>query len=343
MTLGYIGSYTKKSGKGIYRFNVNEEQGKIDLMETGYEVEASTYLTHNENYLYAITKNNEDCGVASFKIEEDGKLTFNNQCLASTTGTGCYVQLSEDNEYLFEAVYGAGIIRLYKVNPQNGEVEKLIEELKHDFPVGPNKDRQDQPHAHYLHQSPEGKYVIASDLGADRLVSYTFGEDGFKEYAQSKFQDGDGVRHVEFHDNGKYAYVVHELSNYVSVTTYRDGKFEELERHLTIPEDFEGATKLAAVRLSHDQKFLYVSNRGHNSIAIYKVLEDGAKLELVDIASTEGDFPRDFNITPSDNYLVCAHQEADYPVSVFKRDTQTGKLTLTDQHTKADEGVCVIF
>ena len=104
-------------------------------------------------------------------------------------------------------------------------------------------------------------------------MSYTFSENGLKEHAVSEFNAADGTRHIAFHENGKYAYVVHELSNIVSVTKYEDGRFKELERHLTIPEHFDGATKLAAVHLSHDQQFLYVSNRGHDSIAIYKVLE----------------------------------------------------------------------
>ncbi|MBO1198359.1 lactonase family protein [Staphylococcus simiae] len=342
MTMGYIGSYTKKGGKGIYHFDLNEQEGRINFVETGYELEASTYLAHNDKFLYGITKEGEQCGVASFKIEADGQLTLINKCLPSTTGTGCYVAISQDNQYLFEAVYGAGIIRLYKLNVTTGEVEQLIEELAHDFPTG-SHERQDHPHAHYLNQTPDGKYVVATDLGTDRIVAYQFGEDGFKEYAQSKFKDADGTRHIEFHDNGKYAYVVHELSNEVSVTAYHDGHFEELARYQTIPQDFTDATKLAAVRLSRDQQFLYVSNRGHNSIAIYKVLADGSKLELVAITHTGDDFPRDFNITPSNKYLVCAHEQGQSKVTVFERNEQTGELTLTDDHSQALEGVCVIF
>ena len=141
----------------------------------------------------------------------------------------------------------------------------------HDFPTGTH-ERQDHPHAHYINQTPDGKYVAVTDLGADRIITYKFDDNGFEFYKESLFKDSDGTRHIEFHDNGKFAYVVHELSNTVSVAEYNDGKFEELERHLTIPENFDGDTKLAAVRLSHDQQFLYVSNRGHDSIAILKFL-----------------------------------------------------------------------
>ena len=142
MTLGYIGSYTKKNGKGIYRFKLNEETGVIEALETGYEIEASTYLTRKESFLYAITKEGEECGVASFNIKEDGQLELINKCLASKQGTGCYIQVSSNGKYLFEAVYGAGLARIYKLNEITGAIEKLIEELAHEFPTG-SHERQD--------------------------------------------------------------------------------------------------------------------------------------------------------------------------------------------------------
>lgn len=179
MTIGYIGSYTKQNGKGIYRFELEDLKGTIKEVQTGYEIVASTYLTRNENYLYAITKENENCGVASFKITQDGGLELINKCLASKNGTGCYIQISSDNNYLFEAVYGAGIARIYKVNKNTGEIEKLIEELEHEYPTGPH-ERQESPHVHFLNETPDKKYVVAADLGSDRIVTYTYGDEGLK-------------------------------------------------------------------------------------------------------------------------------------------------------------------
>ena len=159
---------------------------------------------------------------------------------------------------------------------------KLIEELEHSYPTGTH-ERQDHNHIHFIRETPDHKYVAVTDLGADKIVTYTFGVEGFKEHAVSKFHAEDGPRHIEFHNNGTYAYVVHELSNRVSVVQYHDGKFEEIERHLTIPEDFTGETKLAAVRLSHDQQNLYISNRGHDSIAIFTVVDDGKGINPIEI------------------------------------------------------------
>ncbi len=126
-------------------------------------------------------------------------------------------------------------------------------------------------HTHYINQTPDGKYVAVTDLGADRIVTYKFDDNGFEFYKESLFKDSDGTRHIEFHDNGKFAYVVHELSNTVSVAEYNDGKFEELERHLTIPENFDGDTKLQqCVCLMINNSYMYLI--GHDSIAILKFL-----------------------------------------------------------------------
>ncbi|WP_436855718.1 6-phosphogluconolactonase [Staphylococcus caeli] len=341
-TTGYIGTYTKKEGKGIYRFQLDEQTGKVTDVETGYELEASTYVNQHQSFLYAVTKEGNHCGVASLKIEADGTLTLINKCLASTAGNGCYVSASPDGKYIFEAIYGAGLARIYEANPETGEVVHLIQELAHDYSTGPS-ERQDNPHVHYMNTTPDENYVVAMDLGTDKIVTYDFGDDGFTEYAMIDFEPGDGPRHIVFHENGKYAYVVHELSNIVSTLTYEDGKFTEIARHSTIPENFEGDTKLSAVRMSQDQNFLYISNRGHDSIAIFKVSDEGATISLVDIVASGGEFPRDFNITESDDYLVCAHQEGDYVLTVFKRDKVTGKLEEVDRSHTAPEGVCVQF
>lgn len=341
-TIGYIGSYTKKEGKGVYRFELDEQTGTITEVETGYELEASTYVNQHDAFLYAVTREGEDCGIASLKIGEDGKLSLINKCLASTKGSGCYVSVSPDGKYVFEAVYGAGLARIYEANPITGEVVRLIQELAHDYPTGP-LERQEQPHVHYLDTTSDEQYVVAMDLGTDKLITYEFGEEGYSEYAVFDFEPGDGPRHITFHENGEIAYVVHELSNVVSVMQYKNGEFSEIERHATIPENFEGATKLAAVRLSHDQNFLYISNRGHDSIAIFKIGDNGATISLVDIVASGGVFPRDFNITETDDFLVCAHQEDGYELTVFKRDKVTGKLEKSDGQYTAPEGVCVQF
>ncbi|GAB1613015.1 lactonase family protein [Mammaliicoccus lentus] len=341
-TQGYIGSYTKKDGKGIYRFDVDENDQTIEKVEVGYEVEASTYIMQHGKYLYAVKKQDDDCGVASFLINEDKSLTFINDCLASTEGTGCHISISEDGKFLFEAVYGAGIVRLYELNPENGEVLRLIDSY-HGDGNGPNKERQDGSHIHYAMQTPDLDYIVTVDLGADVIRTFKYSLDGLELYETTKFQAGSGPRHLAFHPSGKYAYLVTELSNTIIVLSYENGVFSPVtEPQMTIPDDFELNSQIAAVRLSHDGRFVYASNRGHNSIAVFKILGDGANLELVEIVSSGGTWPRDFNITPSDSFLVVAHEHS-YNLVLFSRNKETGKLTEIENEQKAAEGVCVQF
>ncbi|UXR69040.1 MULTISPECIES: lactonase family protein [unclassified Staphylococcus] len=342
-TKGYIGSYTKKDGKGIYRFELDEQTGKMAKVETGFELNASTYLAQFKDTLLAVTKNDERAGLATFKIKKDATLEETGQSLESLKGSGCYVSVSPEGEFAFEAVYGDGLARIYEFDADKQQIVKLIEEVYHEYTPGPNVARQDASHVHYLEVTPEQKYVVAVDLGADLLVTYHYGHKGLDVAHRTELQPGDGPRHIAYHKTGRYAYVVNELSNTVVVMDYEDGQFTERERHFTIPKDYLQPTKLAAVHLSHDQQFLYISNRGHDSIAIFKVLDDGARLELVDIVPSGDEFPRDFNITPSDDYLVVAHEQGDSKVVVFKRDKATGLLTLTDDSQQAAEGVCVKF
>ncbi|ARJ50191.1 lactonase family protein [Staphylococcus lutrae] len=343
MVKGYIGSYTKSEGKGIYRFELNEQSGRIETVETGYELNASTYLAQYQDTLLAVTKEGDKAGLASFKIDKEGQLEKTGASLTSLKGSGCYVAISPDGQYAFEAVYGDGVARIYALDAENQRITRLIEEVMHDYPHGPNVARQEKSHVHYLDVTPEQKYVVAVDLGADLLVTYHYGDQGLEVAHRTALEPGDGPRHLVYHKTGRYAYVVNELSNTVVVMTYDDGRFIEQERHLTIPEDFLHPTKLAAVRISHDQRFLYVSNRGHDSIAIFKLLDDGARLELVDIVASGGAFPRDFNITNDDAYLVVAHETGASEVVVFRRDEASGQLTLIDHQQSAPEGVCVKF
>ncbi|GGI42375.1 lactonase family protein [Mammaliicoccus stepanovicii] len=341
-TKGYIGTYTKKEGKGIYRFDVEENDQTIEKVEVGYEVEASTYITQHNQFLYAIKKESDKCGIASFNINEDGSLSFINDCLASTDGTGCYISVSDNGDYLFEAVYGTGILRLYKLNPENGEIISLIDTY-YGTGNGPNLERQDGSHIHFAKQTPDLDYVVIVDLGADVIRTFKFSDEGLTLAHTLDVAAGSGPRHLAFHPSGDYAYLVTEMGNTIQVLSYKDGEFQLVGKSLlTVPGNFELNSQIAAVRLSHDARFVYASNRGHNSIAVFKIINDGAALELVEIVSSGGTWPRDFNITPSDSFIVVAHEQS-YNLVLFSRNKETGKLTEIENEQKAPEGVCVQF
>ncbi|TDM13985.1 lactonase family protein [Macrococcus bovicus] len=337
--IGYIGSYTKNEGKGIYRFVLNAQEKTIDTVETGYEVPASTYVVQHGDFLYGIKKENDRAGVAAYKIKEEGRLELINDCLESAE-SGCHISVSQDGAYLFEAVYGAGEARLYQLDTESGAIQKLVNLVVQEG-LGPNEDRQDKAHTHFITETPDGK-AVAVDLGADEIITFTFGEEGLKREQALKVPAGTGPRHLVFNQNGKYAYVMTELSNEVFVLKYDSGEFKLLEQYLAIPAAFTENTQGAAIRMSHDNQFVYASNRGHQSIAVFKVEEDGAALSLVEIVDCGGDWPRDFNISNDDQFLVCAH-EVSGNVALFERDTETGRLTLLEKEQQAAEGVCVQF
>ncbi|WP_414055366.1 6-phosphogluconolactonase [Macrococcus equi] len=337
---GFIGSYTKQDGKGIYSFTIDAEEKKIRTVETAYEVPASTYVIQHNDKLYGIKKVDDKAGVQSYQIKEDGSLEVINDNLSSID-SACHIWVTKDGKYLLEAVYGPGLVRLYKLDPATGEVLELIDIAEQEG-TGPNTDRQDHAHTHYVQETPDGKYAVAVDLGTDEVITFTFDDNGLKRVHTLNVEPGMGPRHLIFNDKGNYAYLFTELSNEVVVLKYDDGVFEMLSKYSTVPEDFTENTQGAAVRLSHDGKFLYASNRGHQSLAVFRVLNEGEQLELVEIVSTGGDWPRDFNIDASDRFLLCAH-EVDGVLSLFERDTETGRLTLLENDKRAPEGVCVQF
>lgn len=337
---GFIGSYTKQDGKGIYSFTLDTDEKTIKTVETGYEVPGSTYIQQHGDKLYGIKKVDSDAGIQSYQINDDGTLTVINDNLSSTD-SACHIWISQNGKYLLEAVYGSGVVRLYQLDEKTGEVLELIDTAQQEG-SGPNKERQDNAHTHYIQETPDGKYAVAVDLGTDEVITFTFGDDGFKRIETLNVEPGMGPRHLVFNDNGKYAYLFTELSNEVVVLKYEDGKFEMLDKLSSIPSDFTENSQGAAIRLSHDGKYLYASNRGHQSIAVFKVLGNGEKIELVEIVESGGDWPRDFNIDPSDTFLVCAH-EVDGVLTLFERDRETGSLTMLENDKRAPEGVCVQF
>ncbi|MGK0577279.1 6-phosphogluconolactonase [Macrococcus capreoli] len=337
---GWIGSYTKQDGKGIYSFTLDTEAKSITKVETAFEVPASTYIMQHGDKLYGIKKVDNKAGIQSYQIKDDGSLAVINDNLSSTD-SACHIWVTQDGKYLLEAVYGPGVVRLYKLDSESGEILELIDVAQQEG-TGPNKERQDHAHTHYIQETPDGKYAVAVDLGTDEVITFTFDDAGFKRVHTLKVEHGMGPRHLVFNENGKYAYLFTELSNEVVVLKYADGIFEMLSKVSSIPGDFKENSQGAAIRLSHDGKYLYASNRGHQSIAVFKVLGEGEKIELVEIVGSAGDWPRDFNIDPSDTFLVCAH-EVDGVLSLFERDKATGRLTLLENHQRAPEGVCVQF
>lgn len=342
--LGYIGTYTTGDSKGIYNFILNLETGELKNVALAVEIGNPTYLTLSKNnkYLYSVAKVHDKGGTAAFSIKEDGSLQLLNYEVEEGNPP-CYVSLDYENKYLLSANYHKGEVLAYPLS-SNGNMNPPSSRVKHEGSSA-HKTRQDKPHAHYINLTPDGKYVCAIDLGMDELLVYSLQHGKLNKIDELcyKAKPGSGVRHLVFHPNGKYAYIFTELTSEIISLEYNSEKgFKELQYISSLPEDFIGESAGSAIRITQDGKFLYASNRGHDSIAVFKINSTSGDLQLIEHVYTNIKEPRDFNIDPTGSFLIAANQNNNTLVS-FSINKDTGKLTYTGSTIKVSSPVCVVF
>lgn len=330
---GLVGSYTKNQGQGIYTFELNVQE--ITDVRAVAQTPDATYLTIKNEYVYAVKRDEAYSGIRTFKIKNDAPFELEQigDC-DNGSDSGCYVAVVSDGRYLVDAAYGSGEIRLYDI--EDNVVTRVLDTYQIEG-SGPH-ERQDSAHAHFIDETPDKKYLVAVDLGADKVVTLKIENEKLVLVRELEVAPGSGPRHVRFSPCGRYAYIFTELSNEIFVAEYADGAFEVIERYSTLPEDFDGHSQGAAVRLY--EGYLYASNRGHNSIAVFKLIDGGAGLELMQIEETRGDWPRDFNISSDGKTLVVAHEKS-HELSLFE--IGEGQLTFLNNEARAPEGVFVTF
>ncbi|PLS18288.1 6-phosphogluconolactonase [Bacillus sp. M6-12] len=343
--LGYIGTYTKGDSKGIYTFTLDAEKRELQELKLAAELENPTYvaISHDNKFLYSVAKSGENGGIASYSINpENGELQSINQQLLKGASP-CHVSINQDNSLAVTANYHKGTIESYSVNSNNGKVSPAASVSEHSG-SGPNKDRQEKPHAHYSGFTPDEKFVAAIDLGIDKLITYKVTGPALSELRSFTFRPGSGPRHLAFHPNRKFAYVMTELSSEVVALEYDqvNGSFTELQYISAIPADFQENNQGSAIHISSDGRFVYAANRGHDSIAVFQVNQDNGELSFVEHTSTEGEWPRDFALDPSEQFLVVSNQETS-SLALFKRDQESGKLSLIQSNVSVPFPVCVKF
>jgi 6-phosphogluconolactonase len=343
--LGFIWTYTKGDSKGIYSFTLNTKEGKIENVQVAAELGNPTYLTitKDNRFLYSVVKDGDNGGVAAFSLDAStGKLTeINREVLAGSPP--CHVSVDSKSRYVFSANYHKGQVESHLINPKDGSVQPAVSIIQHEG-SGPDP-RQEKPHTHFAAVTPNEKYLAVVELGSDALITYEVGEDGtLTEVSRLSTNPGSGPRHLVFHPNHKFAYVMTEFSSEVIFLTFEaeTGRFTVKQYISTIPEDFTENNQGSAIHISSDGRFIYAGNRGHNSIAIFSVNQETGELTFVDRTSTEGDWPRDFNLDPSEKFIVASNQESGNLV-LFARDENSGKLTLLQADVKVPYPVCVKF
>ncbi|MED4227725.1 lactonase family protein [Neobacillus cucumis] len=340
---GYIGTYTKGDSKGIYSFTLDTNEGKIEDIQVAAELGNPTYLaiSKDNRFLYSVVKEGEAGGIAAFSIDESGNLTaINSEVLDGAPP--CYVSVDSKNRIVFGTNYHQGFVQSNLLG-EDGRVLPYASIREHEG-KGPDP-RQEKPHTHYSELTPDEKYLAVCELGTDAVITYSVEEDGtLTKVNLLPVKAGSGPRHLVFNPNGKVAYVMTEFSSEVIVLNYNpeNGSFTEVQYISTLPEDFKENNQGSAIHISADGRYVYAGNRGHNSIAVFSVEQGSGELTFVERTSTEGDWPRDFEIDPSGKFVVAANQESSNVV-LYSRDEASGKLTLITSDITVPYGVCVKF
>jgi 6-phosphogluconolactonase len=346
----YVGTYNKGVDKGIFVYSFNDRNGKlVDLKMPAISTNPSFLtISGDKKYLYSVAEvddaeKDHSGGVSAFRIEEDGKLTFLNH--VQTYGADpCHVCLSPDGKKLVTSNYTGGSLSLFNILP-DGSLTALKQKIQHTG-SGPFPNRQTEPHAHSAKFDASGKLLFAADLGIDELKIYLVGkgDNQLKPDSQPfvKLPPGSGPRHFDFSADGRYIYVINELSSTITVLMKYGGEWKSIQTVRTLPKNFVGESWCADIHVSADDRFVYGSNRGHNSITVFKRDNTSGKLELVQTISVEGNWPRNFTIDPTGQFLLVANQKSN-DITVFKIDQTSGMLKFTGIKVQNESPVCLQF
>ena len=340
-----VGTYTTGKSQGVYVYDFNSKTGEFDSVSM-IKTSNPSYLavSPDEKFVYAVNENTNNGNggkVTAFAFNRsDGKLSLINQ-QPSGGDDPCYVSVDKTEKWIATANYTSGTLSVLPVN-KNGGLDTAVVVIQHNG-YSVNSDRQQGPHVHCAIFSKDNKYLFATDLGIDKVMIYAFDEKNGRLTEQGSIMSkaGAGPRHLTFHPNNKYAYLIEELTGSISNYRYIAGRFELLQNISALPPDYMGSVGSADIHTSPDGKFLYASNRGEsNTIAIFKINQKNGWLTLVGHQSTLGQTPRNFNFDPSGNFLLAANQNSD-AIVIFKVDKKTGLLSETGKIIKVGNPVCI--
>ena len=335
------------NSEGIYHSTLDLGAGSLSEPELVAKTPAPSFLAMHPNgkSLYAVSEA-ADGTVRAFAIDTTTKkLTLLNERPSGGSGP-CHVGVDGEGQCLAVANYGGGSMEVLPIN-NDGSLGVVSAVVRHKG-SSVNPQRQGEPHAHGVNFSPDGRFVFVTDLGLDKIMIYQLvRKDGAflpMAYGYVKLKPGSGPRHFVFHPSGEFAYVINELDGTVAAYVYDalTGAMTSIQRISTLPGDFKGTSWGAEVRTHPNGKFLYASNRGHDSIAIYRIAAGTGVLALAGFQNSGGACPRDFDLDPSGRFCVVANQNSDN-VCVFRVDANSGALELVGKPITLGRPVCVCF
>ena len=349
----FVGTYTegKHQSKGIYRFELNPASGELSHRALAAEIQNPSFLAirPDHKFLYAVGEvdnfNGKKTGtVSALAINpKTGDLTLINQ--QSSRGPGpCHVSVDREGKHALAANYEGGSACVLPIRPDGGLEEATSEACHHGSSV--NKQRQEAAHAHSINLDAANRFAFVADLGLDKVMIYRYDAEKGKltpnDPDSAAVTPGSGPRHFAFHPDGRHAYVINELASTVTAMDYdpEHGVLKAIQTVSTLPKDFKGENTTAEVQVHPSGKFLYGSNRGHNSIAIFQIDTKTGKLTSAGRQGGDIKIPRNFGIDPSGKFLLVANQEGD-SIVVFRIDPETGGLAPTGTKVEVPMPVCV--
>lgn len=341
----YVGTYTVRGSRGIYGYSFNANSGSLHALGLMAETVNPSFLAVDiaNSSLYAVSEIDDYKGqntgaILAYKVErKSGKLTQLNQ--VSSQGAGpCFLFLDRKQKYLFTTNYVGGTIAAFPIL-SDGRLGAASAVVHHEG-AGANPTRQSKPHPHCVELRPDGAHLAVADLGLDKLLMYRFdlqrGSISSLHRKIVKVHDGAGPRHFVFSRDGRHLYLLNEIESTVSVfLARRNNAFEsqQVQTVSTLPSDWTGHSDAAEIRLSHDERFLYVSNRGLNDIAVFAVDHKLGTITATGHYCSGGKIPWSFDFSPGAKFLVVANQGSDH-ISVLRNDAEKGILSPPEIHEK---------
>lgn len=345
----YVGGYTPRSedpiSTGISRWTLDTNSGTMKPIGEPAVTKNPSFLawSSDRKKLYAVSEvGNPGGGVKSFAVSSVGSLTESHS-IGSGGGAPCFLSLDQTGRHLLAANYGGSVVT-FALDGKN-DPSQIVNAIDHAG-SSINEQRQKGPHPHSIVATPDNSTVFVPDLGQDKLIAYSFDAASGKIVADStknvSTPAGSGPRHLIFHSRLPYAYASLELSNEIVAYRLNNDALEQIDIKTTLPADFVDSNTTAEVRIHPNGNFVYISNRGHDSIAGYRINQQDGTLTPIGIWPVLGKTPRNFNIDPSGKILVAAHQQSDSLASFFI-DSETGVLTPTGHSAKTPIPTYILF
>jgi 6-phosphogluconolactonase len=356
-SLAYIGTFTRAAphgrgqAAGIYVCRLDHASGATTLLHTVPDVANPSFLALHprQDYLYAVNAVPEYDGqpggsVSAFAVDPaSGNLTYLNRQPSRGAGP-CHVSVDQTGQWVLASNYGGGSVVMYPVEA-DGRLGSPSDFVQH-VGSGATPQRQQDPHAHSINLDPANRFALVADLGLDRVLVYRLDREPGKLVPNDPpgvaTKPGAGPRHLDFHPNGRYVYVINEIDSTLGAYAYDadQGTLREIQTVSTLSAGFSGTNSTADVHVAPSGRFVYGSNRGHDSLVIFAIDEATGRMTYVGHESTQGQTPRNFAIDPAGAFLYAANQDSDTIVT-FRVDQQTGTLTATGQIVEIPTPVCI--